>query len=193
MIPKIIHYCWLSDDPVPEALQKYMKSWEEKLPDYEFMLWNFDCFDKASSLWVSQAFDNKKYAFAVDYIRLFAVYNHGGIYMDMDIEVLKNLYGDYMALPPEEKRQGHGILDYDFGRYDEIAREHGEGAAIIFIVLICLTDKIQIGDVVKIMVLSAASLLAACSFIFYVVVTLKDDRGIRFAKLNGSVSYFRKF
>lgn len=90
MIPKVIHYCWLSDDPVPEALQKYMKSWEEKLPDYEFMLWNFDRFDKASSLWVSQAFDNKKYAFAADYIRLFAVYNHGGIYMDMDIEVLKS-------------------------------------------------------------------------------------------------------
>lgn len=90
MIPKIIHYCWLSDDPVPELLQKYMKTWKEKLPDYEFMLWNFERFDKTSSLWVSQAFDNKKYAFAADYIRLFAVYNHGGIYMDMDIEVLRN-------------------------------------------------------------------------------------------------------
>ena len=90
MIPKIIHYCWLSNDPVPQDLQTYMLTWKEKLPDYEFILWNFDRFDKNSSKWVAQAFDNKKYAFAADYIRLYAVYNYGGFYMDMDIEVLKS-------------------------------------------------------------------------------------------------------
>lgn len=46
MIPKIIHYCWLSSDPVPEDLQIYMKSWKEKLPDYEFIKWDFSKFDK---------------------------------------------------------------------------------------------------------------------------------------------------
>jgi len=90
MIPKIIHYCWLSNDPIPESLQKYMQTWKEKLPDYEFMLWNFDCFDINSSIWVKQAFEKKKYAFAADYIRLYAVYNKGGIYMDMDVEVVKS-------------------------------------------------------------------------------------------------------
>lgn len=91
MIPKIIHYCWLSNDPIPEKLQEYMKSWKEKLPDYEFKLWNFDCFDINSSQWVKEAFEAKKYAFAADYIRLYAVYNYGGIYMDMDVEVIKSL------------------------------------------------------------------------------------------------------
>lgn len=90
MIPKIIHYCWLSNDPYPEDLKRCMATWKEKLPDYEFILWNFDRFEKKSVKWVSEAFDNKKYAFAADYIRLFAVYNYGGIYMDMDIEVLKS-------------------------------------------------------------------------------------------------------
>ena len=89
-IPKIIHYCWLSNDPIPEKLQQCMKSWREKLPDYEFMLWNFDRFDINSSPWVKQAFDNKKYAFAADYIRFYAVYNYGGIYLDMDVEVVKS-------------------------------------------------------------------------------------------------------
>jgi lipopolysaccharide biosynthesis glycosyltransferase/mannosyltransferase OCH1-like enzyme len=88
-IPKIIHYCWLSNDPIPEKLQECMKTWKEKLPDYEFMLWNFDRFDIDSSQWVRQAFDEKKYAFAADYIRLYAVYNYGGIYLDMDVEVVK--------------------------------------------------------------------------------------------------------
>ena len=90
MIPKIIHYCWLSNDAYPENLIKCMNTWKEKLPDYEFVLWNFKNFDKSSSQWVRQAFDNKKYAFASDYIRLYAIYNYGGIYMDMDIEVLKS-------------------------------------------------------------------------------------------------------
>lgn len=100
MIPKIIHYCWLSNDPIPEKLQEYMKSWKEKLPDYEFKLWNFDCFDINSSQWVKEAFEAKKYAFAADYIRLYAVYNYGGIYMDMDVEVIKSfnplLNNDYL-------------------------------------------------------------------------------------------------
>lgn len=89
MIPKIIHYCWLSNDPVPSDLQKYMESWKVQLPDYEFIKWDFSKFNKESSVWVSEAYDNKKYAFACDYIRLFALYNYGGIYMDMDIEVLR--------------------------------------------------------------------------------------------------------
>lgn len=89
MIPKIIHYCWLSNDPVPKEFQNYINGWHEKLTGYEFIKWDFTRFPKEQSDWVSKAFDNKKYAFAADYIRLYAVYNYGGIYMDMDIEVLK--------------------------------------------------------------------------------------------------------
>lgn len=97
MIPKIIHYCWLSNDPIPESLQKCMDSWKKYLPDYEIIHWNFDRFDKESSLWVKQAFDNKKYAFAADYIRLYALYYYGGIYLDMDVEVLQS-FNEFLKL-----------------------------------------------------------------------------------------------
>lgn len=90
MIPKIIHFCWLSDDPVPADLQKNMDSWKEKLPGYEFRKWDFSVFDKNSSIWVKEAFENKKYAFACDFIRIFAVYHYGGIYLDMDVEVVRS-------------------------------------------------------------------------------------------------------
>ena len=110
MIPKIIHYCWLSNDPYPEELVRCMETWKQRLPDYEFMLWNFDSFEKSSSKWVEQAFDNKKYAFAADYIRLFAVYHYGGIYMDMDIEVLKSfndlLDSDLMMAYENDEKSG---------------------------------------------------------------------------------------
>lgn len=90
MIPKIIHYCWLSDDPIPENLKKCMDSWHKFLPDYEFMLWDRNRFDLDKVLWTKQAFESKKYAFAADYIRLYAVYTYGGIYMDMDVEVVRS-------------------------------------------------------------------------------------------------------
>lgn len=90
MIPKIIHWCWLSNDPIPESLQKCMDSWRVYLPDYEFIHWNFERFPRGKSKWVDEAFDNKKFAFAADYIRLYALYNYGGIYLDMDVEVCKS-------------------------------------------------------------------------------------------------------
>lgn len=88
-IPKIIHYCWLSGDSYPELVQRCMQSWKEKLTDYEFMLWDMSRFDVQSVPWVEQACAAKKWAFAADYIRLYALYNYGGIYLDSDVEVIK--------------------------------------------------------------------------------------------------------
>ena len=90
MIPKIIHYCWLSNDPYPKHIEECINSWHKFLPDYEFMLWNFNRFPKGKSIWVDQAFNYHKYAFAADYIRMYALYNYGGFYLDTDVEVLKS-------------------------------------------------------------------------------------------------------
>ncbi|MDR2802921.1 MAG: glycosyl transferase [Treponema sp.] len=70
-----------------------MATWKEKLPDYELILWNTKHFDTNSVLWVKQAFEAELYACAADYIRLYAVYNYGGIYLDMDMEVVKPFDG----------------------------------------------------------------------------------------------------
>ncbi len=98
MIPKIIHYCWLSGDPYPENIQRCIDSWKRVLPDYEIILWDTNRFNLSSSDWVMQAFEAKKYAFAADYIRMYALYNYGGIYLDSDVEVLKP-FDDLLDLP----------------------------------------------------------------------------------------------
>lgn len=98
MIPKIIHYCWLSDDPYPEKIQRCLDTWKKYLPDYEFMLWDLKRFPLEKSVWVKEAFESKKYAFAADYIRSYALYNYGGIYLDSDVEVLKP-FDDLLELP----------------------------------------------------------------------------------------------
>ncbi len=98
MIPKIIHLCWLSGDKYPESIKQCLNTWHEKLPDYEIWLWDTKRFDINSTLWTKQAFNSKKYAFAADYIRLYALYNYGGIYLDSDVWVYKS-FNELLNLP----------------------------------------------------------------------------------------------
>lgn len=98
MIPKIIHYCWLSGEEYPQDVKKNIASWKVMLPDYEFMLWDGKRLDSPKSVWIQQAVENNKFAFASDLIRLYAVYTYGGIYLDSDVEVLKS-FDDLLYLP----------------------------------------------------------------------------------------------
>lgn len=84
MIPKIIHYCWFGGNEMPPLVQKCINSWKEHLPDYEFKLWNEETFNINSSEWCKGAYENKKYAFVADYVRLIVLYENGGIYLDTD-------------------------------------------------------------------------------------------------------------
>ncbi|MCL1955859.1 MAG: hypothetical protein FWF63_00925 [Fibromonadales bacterium] len=97
MIPKILHYCWISEH-IPENISKYIQSWNHFMPDYQIIKWDLSNFDIAKSDWVREAVEKKKWAFAADYIRLYAVYNFGGIYLDSDVEVLKP-FDDLLDMP----------------------------------------------------------------------------------------------
>jgi hypothetical protein len=90
MIPKRIHYCWLSNDPYTPLVEECITSWKKFLPNYEFILWDMNNPEINQHQWVKEAFAEKKYAFAADYIRLYAVYHYGGIYLDSDVEILQS-------------------------------------------------------------------------------------------------------
>ena len=91
MIPKTIHYCWFGRGRMPKLALKCISSWMKHLPDYELKLWTEDNFNINTVPYVKGAYENRKYAFVTDYVRLYALYHEGGIYMDTDVEVLKNL------------------------------------------------------------------------------------------------------
>lgn len=91
MIPKIIHYCWFGRGPKPELANKCIESWKKFLPEYEIKEWNEDNFDLNLYPYTKEAYENRKFAFVTDVVRLYALYNEGGIYMDTDVEVLKPL------------------------------------------------------------------------------------------------------
>ncbi|MCE9473683.1 glycosyltransferase family 32 protein [Bacteroides fragilis] len=98
MIPKKIHYCWFGKGKMPELALKCIESWRVNLPDYELKEWNENSFDINSNFYVKEAYESRKFAFVTDYVRLYALYTEGGIYMDTDVEVLKNL-DSFLDLP----------------------------------------------------------------------------------------------
>ncbi len=91
LIPKTINYCWFGRQPMTELAQKCLDSWNRYLPNYKQVLWNEDSFDVESNQFTKQAYECKKYAFVSDYVRLYALYHNGGIYMDTDVEIIKNI------------------------------------------------------------------------------------------------------
>ena len=108
MIPKKIHYCWFGKGEMPTLALKCIKSWHKYMPNYEYKLWNEDNFNIGANQYVKEAYESKKYAFVTDYVRLYALYTEGGIYMDTDVEVLKP-YDDLLDLP--------GFTGYEGSKY----------------------------------------------------------------------------
>ncbi len=90
MIPKTIHYCWFGDNPLPEGCRKYIDTWKRYCPDYQIIEWNEKNFDLNCTDYTREAAQVKKWAFVTDYVRLYVLKEYGGIYMDTDVEMLKN-------------------------------------------------------------------------------------------------------
>lgn len=89
MIPKIIHLCWFSGEKFPSNIQSCIDSWEKILPDYQVKTWTYQMALDLNIPFVTEALSVKKWAFAADVIRLYALYTEGGIYMDSDIFLKK--------------------------------------------------------------------------------------------------------
>lgn len=113
MIPKKIHYVWFGGKEYSVLIKKCMQSWDIHLPGFEFKLWN----EENSPLdvpYVKRAIEEKRYAFASDYVRLYALYNEGGVYLDTDMEIVKDiselLDSEFFAGYESEKWISAGII-----------------------------------------------------------------------------------
>lgn len=101
-IPHVIHYCWFGKGELTPLAKKCLQSWQDCMPGYEIRLWNEDNFDVNQNDYIREAYEAKKYAFVSDYARLKILHEHGGIYFDTDVEVVKDitplLHSGYFAL-----------------------------------------------------------------------------------------------
>ncbi|WP_440603781.1 glycosyltransferase family 32 protein [Bacillus sp. GB_SG_008] len=88
-IPRIIHYCWFGEKEKPDIVKRCIDSWERNLSEYEIKEWNENNFDINCNSYVSEAYKSRKFAFVSDYVRVYALYKFGGIYLDTDVEVFR--------------------------------------------------------------------------------------------------------
>ena len=133
-IPKIIHYCWFGGQPLPKSAEKCIKSWQKFCPDYEIRRWDESNFDVNCNEYCKFCYENKKWAFLTDYIRLKVVYDNGGVYLDTDVELLKNLddlvkNGAYMGFEDDQAiatglgfagEKGHEFIGENMRYYEEL-------------------------------------------------------------------------
>ena len=139
MIPKIIHYCWFSEDPYPPKIAECIASWEKHMPDYQIKRWSAENFDINSVKLVHDAVKQKKWAFATDYIRLHALYNEGGIYLDSDIllhqSIQSVLNADYISaieFHPIDLRAYKNSISSDYKRNIRVDYVAGVGLQAAF-------------------------------------------------------------
>ncbi len=91
MIPRIIHYVWVGPKRLPEKDAGFVAEWRRLMPGWEFRFWSDQTIDFASSTWLQAAYAMKGWNRIADYMRVWAVMTHGGIYLDTDVELLKPL------------------------------------------------------------------------------------------------------
>jgi len=100
-IPKKIHYCWFGGKELPEKNREWINTWKKYCPDYEIIEWNESNYDYKKNEFMYEAYKAKKWGFVPDYARLDIIYNHGGIYLDTDVEIIRTiddlLYQDAFA------------------------------------------------------------------------------------------------
>jgi hypothetical protein len=131
LIPKKIHYVWFGGNAKPDHVVGAVETWNLALPDYEIFEWNESNFDITQDPWMERMHNEGKYAFASDWARLQILREHGGIYLDTDVELMKPFddflgeemfwgfeYDCYLATCVIGSAPGHPLLDLLLAEYN---------------------------------------------------------------------------
>lgn len=141
-IPRTIHYCWFGKGQMTDKEKLCIESWKKYCPEYELILWNEDNYDVRKNRYISEAYDAGKWGFVSDYARLDIVYNYGGFYFDLDVELIQSIewLRDFKAFFGYEyygwintgggfgSVQNNWLVDRMRGIYDELSFVNDDGS-----------------------------------------------------------------
>jgi len=135
MIPPRIHYIWFGGTPMPAPFARNVARWRALMPEVEVIEWNERNFDVEAHPWMARMHREKRWAFASDVARLMVLRDHGGVYLDTDMELRRSLahflshesfwgfeYDTFLSTAIIGSRPGHPLLDALLGAYDTAAQ-----------------------------------------------------------------------
>ncbi len=145
LIPKHIYYCWFGGKPLPKSVKRCIASWKKHCPDYKITEINESNFDLDAHPYTAWLYKKKKYAFVSDLARLKVIYERGGIYLDTDVEIIKNLdpllqYRCYFGFEYKTAlnsglgfggEKGHPVLKTMLDAYDELVKKQDTPLPVI--------------------------------------------------------------
>lgn len=114
LIPAKIHSFWFSGDEKPDLYKRCIESWHKYCPEFEIIEWNTQNYDVSKNIYMAEAFEKRKWAFVSDFARLDVIYTYGGVYLDMDVELVSPL-GPYLRADSFFCRQDDGMLELGSG------------------------------------------------------------------------------
>jgi len=90
-IPHIIHQIWVGPNPIPKNSKQFIKHIKELHPDFEYRLWSDKDITPKNFVNYDIIKEAKSYAQKSDIMRYEILYRYGGVYLDIDIELYKNI------------------------------------------------------------------------------------------------------
>ena len=86
MVPKVIHCCWFGG-PKTKLAERCLASWRRFAPGWEIREWGLDDLPSGSRF-LDHAIGLRRWAAASDWVRMWALKEHGGVYFDFDVELV---------------------------------------------------------------------------------------------------------
>lgn len=113
-IPRKIHYFWFGGKELPDEYKRNIETWQTYCPDYSIICWDENNCDIGGCSYAKEAYEREKYGFVPDYFRLKIIYEHGGIYLDTDVELLKPL-DELLFLPAYVGFEDNNYVNFGAG------------------------------------------------------------------------------
>ncbi len=111
---KTLHFFWFGGAEKSGLIENCIASWKKYLPDFEIKEWNENNFDVRQNKYISEAYDNRRFAFVSDFARFQILERYGGLYFDTDVELLADIHDllelDGFACRETEKYVAPGLV-----------------------------------------------------------------------------------